>query len=105
MTDITPNNQKNIPLDNSHQIYDFMKAEPVEPGIHYLFIKAALARAGYSQKRVAKELKIAPPTVNNIIKGKGKSLRIAEFIASKTGLTLEQMWPGQYEREDTEKTD
>ena len=87
--------------------HDYPKAEPVEPGIHIAFIKAELNRHGYSQKRVATELKLTTPTIYQIIKGTGKSRRVAEFIAEKTGLTLEQMWPGKYaeKTEDATNTD
>ena len=79
---------------SSHPFYP--KGDPVEPGIHIAFIKAELARSGYTQRKVAQELDVRPSTVNFIMKGKAKSRRIAQFISSKTGLTLEQMWPGHY---------
>lgn len=78
----------------SHPYYP--KADQIEPGIHLAFIKAELAKAGYTQRKIAKELAVNPITINSILKGKVKSRRIAEFIATKTGLTLEQMWPGGY---------
>jgi lambda repressor-like predicted transcriptional regulator len=83
--------------------YILPKADPITPGIHIAFIKAALMKAGYSQKRVADENGVTPPSINNIIKGHTRSLRVAKFIAEKTGLTIEEMWPGFYKEEEEQK--
>ena len=92
MADMTQlNNSAN---KSDHPFYP--KSDPVEPGIHIAFIKAELARSGYTQSKVAKELRVTPAMVNYIMKGQCRSRRIADFIALKTGLTIEQMWPGRY---------
>ena len=85
------NNSQN---KSSHPFYP--KSDPVEPGIHVAFIKAELARAGYTQRKVARELEVTPTMVNYVIKSRFKNRMIADFIAHKTGLTLDQMWPGSY---------
>lgn len=86
-------------LNNSKSKSDhpfYPKNEPIEPGVHVAFIKAELSRAGYTQRKVAHELGVTPTMVNYIIKSRFQNRMIADFIAGKTGLTLEQMWPGRY---------
>lgn len=60
-------------------------------------IKAAIRKAGSSQKRIAKRLGVSETTVSNVIKGRVTSRRIAEEIARITKLKLSQLWPGRYE--------
>lgn len=86
-------------LNDSHKKSDhpfYPKAEPVEPGIHVAFIKAELARSGYTQRKIARELGFTPTMVNYVIKSRFQNRQIADFIAQKTGLTIDQMWPGIY---------
>lgn len=112
---MTPENQKEIastverdiykPIKNRRKNPGYPKAHPIEIGIHAAFIKAELIRHGYTQKRVAKELNLSTPTIYQVINGTGKSRRVAEFIAKKIGLTLEQMWPGKYVDDTEDATD
>ncbi len=57
-----------------------------------------LKRAGYSQVRLARELGVTRGVVNDVIHGRGPSLRVAARIAAVIGEDIESIWPGRYSR-------
>lgn len=57
-----------------------------------------LKRAGYSQVRLARELGVTRAVVNDVIHGRGPSLRVAARIATVIGEDIEFIWPGRYSR-------
>ena len=59
-------------------------------------IRIELLRRGYSNRKVAKALRLADTTVSNVISGNGKSRRVAQKIASITGIPVSRLWPGSY---------
>lgn len=63
-----------------------------------LEIRIALLRRGYSNSRVAKELRLTRSTVGDVISGRQKSLRVALKIAEVTKLPVDALWPGRYGR-------
>lgn len=66
--------------------------------MHPADINAALKKAGYTQRRIAKDLGVRQPTVYLVVYGKGTSARIAKAIAQATGLPLSTLWPGKYDK-------
>gem|GEM_PF-2500924 len=68
-----------------------------EVTMHPEDIKAAIRKAGSSQKRIAVRLGVSETTVSNVIKGRVTSRRIANEIARITDLKLSQLWPGRYD--------
>lgn len=72
--------------------------------MHPADIKAAIEKAGSSQTKIARALKVTKTTVNHVIYGQSSSRRIANEIARVTGKTLAELWPGRYSTpEDTSK--
>ena len=65
-------------------------------GWHPEDIKAALRKAGSNQTALARELDRSPTLINHIINGRETSRRVAERIAEKLEVTLDELWPGQY---------
>jgi lambda repressor-like predicted transcriptional regulator len=65
--------------------------------MHPADIKAALEKAGSSQIKIAKALKVSDTAVNHVIYGRSTSRRIADLISKQTGLPLSQLWPGRYD--------
>lgn len=59
-------------------------------------IRIELLRKGFTNSKVASELRLSRSTVGEVIHGRQRSRRVAEKIAKITGLTVGQMWPGQY---------
>jgi lambda repressor-like predicted transcriptional regulator len=66
-------------------------------------IKWALGRRGSSLSTIARELGVAPTAVTTVCKGRGRSRRIEEAIASASGFTTAQLWPSRYPDEAGEK--
>lgn len=64
--------------------------------MHHADIKAELTKAGYSGKRIARQLRLRPSTVSMVIHSKGKSSRVAKKIGSILGKPPSQIWPGRY---------
>lgn len=64
--------------------------------MHPADIKAALAKAGKTQVAIARGLGVHPVTVNQVIKGRCRSARIAAAIARATKVKLNDLWPGVY---------
>lgn len=65
--------------------------------MHPADIQAALKKAGKSQADIARELRVTPATVSEVIHGLTTSRRIANHISKITGLSLSKLWPGRYE--------
>jgi len=68
-------------------------------------IQAALKKADSSQQDVADELDITTGAVNNVLRGRRTSERVAKHIAEKLGQPVDALWPGRYgHSKDTTKT-
>jgi lambda repressor-like predicted transcriptional regulator len=67
-------------------------------------IKAELRKAGSSQTRIARTLKVSHTTVAHVIHGRTKSRRIALEIARVTGKSLDDLWPGRYPPKNDDTT-
>lgn len=72
--------------------------------MHPADIKALLEKAGYTQIKLGRELKVSDVMVNHVIKGRSTSRRIAKRIAQITGKTLNDLWPGRYAPENDDTT-
>jgi transcriptional regulator with XRE-family HTH domain len=55
--------------------------------------RRALEAAGYTGKDVAQELGLAPSSVNRVMNGQSFSLRIAQALADRCGVTVQEMFP------------
>ena len=64
--------------------------------MHPADIKAALEKAGSSQRDIAHECGVTPSTVAHVINGRGVSARVAEAISKATGKSLATLWPARY---------
>lgn len=65
--------------------------------MHWADILAAIYKADSSPIQIAREEGIrGTGFVNEVIRGKKTSYRVATAIAAKTGLSMERMWPGKY---------
>jgi len=67
--------------------------------MHPADIKAALEKAGTSQIKIATALELSESAINHVIYGRSTSRRVADLIASKTGLPLSKLWPGRYDKQ------
>jgi lambda repressor-like predicted transcriptional regulator len=69
-----------------------------DPIMHPELIKAHIRMANSSLSTIAKQLKVTPNTVHMVIRGTGKSARVARKIASVTGQPIKTLWDkGQYD--------
>lgn len=68
--------------------------------MHPADIKAALAKRGTSQTKIARELKLSRSTITYVIQGRSKSRRVAEAISRATGIPVGRLWPGKYFSDD-----
>lgn len=59
-------------------------------------INYKLRRLGWSQAKLATELKVSPGVVNNIIHGRGTSYAIAQYIAELLNVSVHELWPDRY---------
>lgn len=66
--------------------------------MHPADIKAALEKAGSNQDKIAKALKLSDSAINHVIYGRSTSRRVADLIAKTTGKTLDELWPGRYNK-------
>lgn len=72
--------------------------------MHPADINAALRKAGWTQSEVARHFanrrgrQLTPCAVQQVIKGRSASARIALLISEITGLPVAAMWPGTYPR-------
>lgn len=66
--------------------------------MHPADIKAALEKAGSNQDKIAKTLKLSDSAINHVIYGRSTSRRVADLIAETTGKTLDELWPGRYNK-------
>lgn len=64
--------------------------------MHPADIKASLAKAGYRQFELARELKVTQAAVHLVIRGATKSKRIASAISRVTKQPVRLLWPGKY---------
>lgn len=65
--------------------------------MHPADIICALSKAGYSQTKVAQDLNVSIPAVNQVIHGVTHSYNIASFISAATSIPLTRLWPdGRY---------
>lgn len=56
-------------------------------------IKARLRSKGTSMSGIAKELGLAPSTVQSVVSGRSFSRAVAEAIARKLSLKISDIWP------------
>ena len=66
--------------------------------MHPADIKAALQKAGSSQVEIAEECNVSANSVSHVIYGRSTSRPIATAISKKTGLSLDELWPGRYDQ-------
>lgn len=66
--------------------------------MHPADIKAAIAKAGSTQARIAASLKVTASAVGNVIHGASRSAAIAHHISQVTGIPVRSMWPNAYGR-------
>lgn len=61
-------------------------------------IKAMLVERGITQAEIAKELGIAPSSVNGALTGyrQHRSRRVHEAIAQRVGKSIDKLWPHLY---------
>lgn len=70
--------------------------------MHPQDIIAALRKAGYSQSRLAREMRsrfgrpMSHTAVGNVIHNRGRSRRVAAKISRITGIALDVLFPGLY---------
>ncbi|MFZ2452599.1 MAG: helix-turn-helix domain-containing protein [Methylovulum miyakonense] len=74
------------------------KKKPKE-GLHPALILAALKMEGHSYVTIANHFSISTTAIENVVKGKTKSLRTAKYIATLINKPLDDIWPGQYDYE------
>lgn len=74
---------------NCYDKYDSMKP---------LDIRIALLQKGYSNRRIAREMKLADSTVSAVINGHGTSRNVAKTVSDITGIPVSSLWPGRYPR-------
>jgi len=66
--------------------------------MHPADINAALRKAGSNQARIAEQLRISGNAISNVIYSRMTSYRVANAIAKVTGLSVNTLWPGKYNR-------
>lgn len=71
--------------------------------MHPADIKAAIEKAGSSQRDIAHECKVTPSAVAHVIYGRGTSLKVAEAVARVTGYAVSTLWPDKYMPANTER--
>jgi lambda repressor-like predicted transcriptional regulator len=64
--------------------------------MHPADIQAALKKKGASQQSVADQAGVTHSCVSHVIRGRGKSRRVADLVAAVTGIPVEKLWPGEY---------
>lgn len=64
--------------------------------MHPADIKAALAKRGSSQAKIADTAQVSRAHVSYVIQGRSKSRRIADLISRVTGISVDRLWPGKY---------
>jgi lambda repressor-like predicted transcriptional regulator len=65
--------------------------------MHPADIKAAIEKAGSSQRDIADECDVSPSAVAHVIHGRGTSTKVAQAVARITGLAVSALWPGKYD--------
>ncbi len=64
--------------------------------MHHADIYAAMVKADWPPSKVADHLKVQRSAVTQVVRSQAKSYNIATFIAAKTGIPLNRLWPGAY---------
>jgi len=64
--------------------------------MHYADIYALLVKKGITLSQVAEAEDVDPSLVSKVIRNSRRSYAVASFIAAKTGVPLERLWPGVY---------
>lgn len=65
--------------------------------MHVEDIKAALRKQGWTLASIAKELGIGPSAVSHALI-RQRSRRVERVVASKLGLSPQEIWPQRYKR-------
>lgn len=65
-------------------------------GMHWADILAAIYKAGSSPSQIARQERVSPATVTQVIRGTSVSHSVAYAIAAITSIPTEAMWPGVY---------
>lgn len=65
---------------------------PMQPYERLNLIKRELAKRGYTQARVAREIGVRPPSITNVCKGTSTSRRIEDFIANVIEMSPGDLW-------------
>lgn len=68
--------------------------------MHPADIKAAIEKAGSSQRDIAHDCAVTPSAVAHVVHGRGNSAKVALSIAAVTGLPLSTLWPARYPAPD-----
>lgn len=68
--------------------------------MHPADIKAALAKRGSSQAKIADAARVSRAHVSYVIQGRSKSRRVADHISLVTGISVDRLWPGMYTHTD-----
>lgn len=61
--------------------------------MHSAEIKAALAKAGTSQRQIAADVGVKESVVSAVLNGRARSQRVEERISSETDIPLYRLWP------------
>lgn len=64
--------------------------------MHPADIKSLIEKSGSSQAAIARSVERSDVAVNHVIYGRSSSRLIAEHIATLTGKSLDELWPGRY---------
>jgi lambda repressor-like predicted transcriptional regulator len=69
-------------------------------GMHPIDIQAALKKRGITQRSIADEIGVTEAVIGFVIFDKSRSRRIAEAIAEKLEMSVDDIWPGSYPEKD-----
>lgn len=72
--------------------------DEADEGMHPEDIKASIRKTGVTPADLARELGVSHMSVSYVIEGRHTSRRIADRIAEITGKSLNQLWPGKYDK-------
>lgn len=59
-------------------------------------ISARLKRRGVAQADLARELRVSPSIVSNVVHNRATCFAVAQRIADVLGIAAEELWPGRY---------
>lgn len=66
--------------------------------MHPADIKSEIAKAGTTQRAIAKQVRRSTVSVHKVIYGQLQSRPIAEAIAGAVGRSVDDLWPQRYGR-------